>query len=91
MTERVTLGSKYRDKVHGCEGVAVVRSEYLTGCARVNLEYVNKDGELKNYHFDETLLELVEGVSTNVASAADADKDPGGPGDIVPRQADVSR
>ena len=40
----VKLGKTYEDKLHGIVGVATARTEYLTGCSRVCLEF-KKDGE----------------------------------------------
>lgn len=55
----IELGKKYRDTIHGFEGIATCVSRYLTGCDRVMLES-NKDGDLKEYWFDITRLEGVE-------------------------------
>ena len=89
MTDRVVLGRKYRSKVFAVEGIATARTEYMTGCARVCLGYVNKDGEIKSYHFDETEIELVDAIQVDAAAedavAEDAASDKGGPGDMVPR------
>jgi len=70
---KVKLGNRYRDKIHGFEGVATMRTEYLTGCARICLE-VLVGMEIKSASFDETQL---EGVSVRQVS--------GGPGDHVSR------
>ena len=80
MMEQVKLGSKYRDKIHGIEGIAMARTEYLTGCNRVALEFV-KDGEIKPWWFDEPQLELVEEKKPEVPVT---DKTRGGPGPVAP-------
>lgn len=69
----ITLGTKYRDKVHGIEGVAVSKHVYLTGCDRVVLEWV-KDGEIKDASFDAT--QLIEVAQEKPVRAA---RIPGGP------------
>jgi hypothetical protein len=56
---KVTLGQKYRDTMHGIEGIAVSRTEYLTACTRVCLE--TRDGnDIKDNYFDENMLEGIE-------------------------------
>lgn len=70
MTTKIKLGSKYRDDIHGIEGVAVCHSKYLTGCDQIQLEYL-KDGEIHSCWFDITRL-----VGVRVSRA---DKKPGGP------------
>lgn len=43
---KIKLGKKYRDNVHGFEGVATCQQSHLTGCDRIYLEFL-KDGEIK--------------------------------------------
>lgn len=59
---KVQLGDKCRDTVTGFEGVAIVRSEYISGCARVALQpAVDKDGKIQDtQHFDEPMLAVVQ-------------------------------
>ena len=38
MNESATLGDRYKDPITGFEGVAVARTVYLYGCARVGLQ-----------------------------------------------------
>ncbi len=59
MVKTIILGKKYKDKIHGWEGVAVSHIKYLTGCDRVGLQKMVKD-ELKDQYFDITQLELVK-------------------------------
>lgn len=49
--KELVLGKRYRDTVHGTEGVAVSRHQYLAGCDRVALESVVA-GEIKANSFD---------------------------------------
>lgn len=56
----ITLGQKYKEKVHGRKGIAVSRTEFLTGCARILVEYLNPEGEVKDFCVDEILLVEVE-------------------------------
>jgi len=55
----IVLGQKYRDKIHGFEGVATAQSRYLHGCDRVYLERI-KDTEVKGHWFDIPQIEGVE-------------------------------
>lgn len=51
-TTGVILGEMYRDDLHGLEGRATEVYEFLHGCARVCIEYVNGDGDVKSHTFD---------------------------------------
>lgn len=55
----IELGKKYRDSVHGIEGVAVCHTRHLTGCDRVCIE-VLKDCDLKEFWFDISRLEGID-------------------------------
>lgn len=81
MSDRITLGCKCRNTLHGIEGIAMARTEYLTGCTRVCLEFV-KEGELKEYWFDEPTLEVVD--EKPKAKAPEKPEDNGGPGKVAP-------
>jgi hypothetical protein len=61
MNQKVQLGDECRDTVTGFKGVAIVRSEYISGCARVGLQPpVDKDGKIPDaMHFDEPMLEVL--------------------------------
>ena len=52
----VILGEKYRDTVMGIEGVAMTYVTHLTGCNRVGIEWVNKEGNVRSEFVDETRL-----------------------------------
>lgn len=66
----IKLGDRYKDPITGYEGIAVGRTEYLYGCARIGLQApINKDGSIPEWQwFDE--LQVVE---------AEPDKKKGGP------------
>ena len=67
----INLGDKARDTVTGFEGICVVRSEYVSGCARIGLQpAVGADGKLPDaMHFDEPMCEVVQrGAVKPVAS-----------------------
>lgn len=55
----ITLGEKYRDNVTGIQGTAISTHEYLHGCTRVTLQWLN-NGEIKDYTFDSPSLVSVE-------------------------------
>lgn len=56
----IILGDRYLDKQTGIEGVASAVYFYQHGCERVNIEVLNKDGELKEYGFDSPRLTHVQ-------------------------------
>ena len=68
----VTLGKKYRDVIHGFEGIATQHIRYISGCDRVFLEVCNKEkAELNGIWVDITQIEGVRVVKK--------DTKPGGP------------
>lgn len=73
-TDNLVLGRKYKETVLGREGVAISRIEYLSGCDRVELQWLNKDNEAKSLWIDITQLADVEVVNAK----------PGGPQDEPP-------
>ncbi len=79
MTKKVKLGSQYEDKLHGICGTATARSEYMTGCTRVLLEYV-RDGKIVEHWFDEPQLLLFNAKKFKPVKG----KDRGGPGIVAP-------
>jgi len=48
----VILGDDYEDTVHKKRGTATSVTEYLHGCARVCIEYVNSDDDVAEFHCD---------------------------------------
>ena len=73
---KVGLGDIARDTVTGFRGVATVRSEYISGCARVGLQPpVGDDGKVPEaQYFDEPMLEVLQ-----AAAVAAKPTDRGGP------------
>jgi hypothetical protein len=57
----IILGCEYRDRVSGFKGIAVAKTEWLNGCARINLQpKVGKDGKVPDsYTFDEPQLDKI--------------------------------
>ena len=57
----IELGSKVRDRISGFEGVAVARTVWRQGCARITVQpKVDKDGKLpETASFDEPELEVL--------------------------------
>lgn len=88
----VVLGQKYKEKVHGRVGVAMSRTEFLTGCNRVLLEHMDKDGEVKDFVVDETLLVAVD-VQPEPAPPLDprSVRFRGGPGEVAAKPEPVRR
>lgn len=58
----VKLGQKVRDKVSGFKGIAIGRSIFLNGCARVGVQpKTDKDGKhVDAVWFDEPQLEVLD-------------------------------
>lgn len=88
----IKLGSKVRDTLTGFEGVAVARTEWIYGCARVGVEKEGLDEKgtpVEAQWFDEQRLELVESRPVAVSEASSAVS--GGPKADPSRQADPTR
>jgi len=74
---KIKLGNEVRDTVTNFEGIAVSRTEYLTGCDRIELQpKIDEKGELKeSVSFDVGTLEKIgDGVAISKEK-----EPPGGP------------
>jgi len=75
--DKIVLGKRYRESLHGREGIATCLCHYLTGCSRVSLEWLGTDGEVKEAWVDVTTIEDVK--------LSKEWKDNGGPQKIPPK------
>lgn len=75
----ITLGAVYKDSVTGVQGVAITKTQCLTGCDRVTLQ--QRDSDAKVLSVDVTCVDFVdEGVAERFSEvAAHPDTKPGGP------------
>ncbi len=64
----IELGTKYKHKLHGFEGVATCVSRHVTGCDRVCLERMMPDGTVKDFWVDVLLVEGIEIPDAEVKS-----------------------
>ena len=86
----IELGTTVKDKITGLTGVAVARTEYLTGCARISVQPTEvKDGKTAEWvAFDEGQLDVVKGkakIVLNEIKAATLRQERGGPQPEVER------
>jgi len=72
----VTLGEEYIDYVHNRKGVATCYAIHLTGCNRVCLEWLDKEGMPRDMWVDETRLTTLKGEL--VIAPEEREKGPGG-------------
>lgn len=84
----ITLGDEVKDKVTGFEGIAIARTEFLNGCARVGVQSQKlKDGvPTEMQTFDEPQLILVQAAKIQLGP-----RDTGGPGFTLKRPEAPSR
>lgn len=80
----IELGISVKDKITGLTGVAVARTEYLTGCARISIQPTEvKDGKTAEWvTLDEGQLDVVkdkEKIVLNEVRAASSRQERGGP------------
>ncbi len=75
-TRKIELGDEVKDTITGFKGTAVARTEWITGCNRINVQpKIDKDGKLPDTcSFDEPML-----VITKAKKQPKADKKIGGP------------
>jgi hypothetical protein len=75
----IKLGSIVRDSITGFTGLAVCRSEWLYGCARVGIQATElKDGKpVEVQHFDEQSVEVVKPGKPKISKDSSAES--GGP------------
>jgi len=86
----ISLGSLVCDNITGFEGIAVSRTEYLFGCARMGVQpegLTQNNKPFDEEYFDEHRLELLEDRSPKVAKHMTQEiKPPGGPGNVPPKR-----
>lgn len=65
----VKLGQKVKDTVTGLEGLAVARTTYIYGCARISIQpFSHKDGKPAEWvSFDEPQLKVIGEDASKVA------------------------
>jgi len=58
---KIKLGQRVKDPLTGYEGVAVARTEYLNGCARIGVQAPVREGKVPNWeYFDEMQLKEIK-------------------------------
>jgi len=80
----IELGMSVKDKITGLTGVAVARTEYLTGCARISVQPTEvKDGKTAEWvTLDEGQLDIIKTkkkIVLNEIKAATPRQERGGP------------
>lgn len=70
----IKLGDKVRDMITGFTGIAVGRTDWLYGCARIGVEPTElRDGKTVETHwFDEQRVELIEAKPIPVSTHSNA-------------------
>lgn len=91
----IELGSKVRCKVTGFTGIAIARTQWLTGCMRITVQpqELDKDGKTRDTGcFDEPMLEVLSApAKTKIHAHPQTATSPGGPRPAPARQKDVKR
>ena len=66
----IKLGSKVKDIITGVEGIAVSKTDYLTGCTRYQVQRkADKDGKIPEMlHMDIEQLKLVKANVVKIKS-----------------------
>ena len=82
----IKLGDKVKDTVTGLTGIAVARTEWINGCARITIQPpIKKDGTPPdNYTVDEPQVAVVTKKKVKRGP-----KDTGGPMGFTPSQAAI--
>lgn len=78
-SETIVLGDTYRDRLHGVKGIAVAHYLYLTGCAGVCLERLDKSGDLVQVTLDVIRVDWVSSPAAPLIKTRDLELTPGGP------------
>ena len=78
----IKLGGEVRDKITGFKGIAIARTEWLYGCARIVVQPpVGKDGKCPaNETFDELQLDVLKAAKIAVETPTSSERT-GGPQD----------
>lgn len=79
---KVNLGDKVKDSISGFAGIAVARTQWLTGCDRITVQPDKLDKDGKTYDaqtFDEPQLIVVTKAKIKVDVEKRTPKERGGP------------
>ncbi len=82
MAQKIILGSKVKDNISGFTGMAVARTEWLFGCARIGVQPQNlyEGNPIDPQWFDELQLEILELLAKPLTEGAVMHEEkPGGP------------
>ena len=60
---KIRLGNRYRETLNGIEGVAMSIEKHLTGCDRVTIRTMDKEGKECSLTYDTTRLKLIPNSS----------------------------
>ena len=87
----IKLGNKVKDSITGFTGIAIGRTEWMYGCARVGVRSTElTDGKpVDDQWFDEQQLSVVEATLPQVSPKSSATT--GGPREASPRAKDPVR
>ena len=82
---KVILGDEVKDSLTGFIGVATGRADYLTGCARIQVEAREAEagGKPGEHWFDEQRLEIVKRASYDLPEEV-IEQAPAGPRNAPP-------
>jgi hypothetical protein len=74
--KKVELGDRVKDSISGCQGIAIARTTYLTGCDRIGVQgEALKDGAPIDWQwFDVNQLKVVKKGAKKIVG-----EKPGGP------------
>jgi hypothetical protein len=89
MNQKIQLGDRVKDIVTGFTGIAIGRTEWLNGCARITVqpEKLTKENKIADTGcFDEPQLVLIKAKQVPLGS-----RDTGGPIPPQQRRQDVTR
>jgi hypothetical protein len=91
----ITLGQKVRDKVSGVTGIAIGRTEWLTGCNTIVIQPPMKADDTtkkpESISADEPWCEVLDATPLEPPTVKTASTKPGGPRDLPSSNKDVSR
>jgi len=84
--KKIELGQRVLDVLTGVEGIAVARTEYLTGCANIGIRSpLDKDGKVPEvYWTDELRIKVIDEKKIKLPGDIEEPKVKGGPQDHPP-------
>lgn len=82
MTQRIELGDEVQDTISGVKGIAIGRTQWITGCDNIQIkpQGVDRDGKpCESFAADEPVVKVIKKAKIKLQQEAPTPRERGGP------------